>query len=352
MGSYLPLAGGTMTGAIEYKDGANPNSLRMMSVVADGAIDALTGSLYLSGNTGKSIFLQIYNGATFDTYLTVTSTAITAATTLAMGSNAITTSSTVDGIDISAHAANITTIHLADQSGHTGQFLKSNGTTADWAVVDLSAYLPLAGGTMSGAINMAGYDLQQVSYIKSLDATPLRLSYGTTTPATKLTIDNALITAAVAIHSDVTTGTAPITVDSTTVCTNLNADTIDSYGLDSGTVGNFVQYGTGKLVDSGTAPASFAAYAHTHSGVYLPLAGGTMSGAIAMGTYGVTGTGDVLPHDSGNHYCGDSTHQWISSYSRTVNVPNSGGGNTYITTEATTNNMVLTATGAKFKFVV
>lgn len=39
----------------------------------------------------------------------------------------------VDGIDVSDHDADVTTKHLADQSGHNAQYLKSNGTVADWA---------------------------------------------------------------------------------------------------------------------------------------------------------------------------------------------------------------------------
>ncbi len=107
----LSLTGGTMTGAIEYKDGANPNSLRMMSVVADGAIDALTGSLYLSATTGKSIFLQIYNGATFDTKLTVTSSAITSAATLAMGTYSVTGTGDVLPHDSGSHYCGDSTHH-------------------------------------------------------------------------------------------------------------------------------------------------------------------------------------------------------------------------------------------------
>jgi len=88
-------------------------------------------------------------------------------------------------------------------------------------------------------------------------------------------------------------------------------------------------------------------------GSYLLLSGGTMTGAIAMGNYNITGTGDVMPHDTGNHYNGDATHTWAYMYSRNL---------TILSPDATTNGYVnfsnaeeLTFTvpaGGKFKFVV
>jgi hypothetical protein len=41
---------------------------------------------------------------------------------------------------------------LPSQTGHNGQFLETDGTNPSWSAVNLSAYLPLAGGTMTGNI--------------------------------------------------------------------------------------------------------------------------------------------------------------------------------------------------------
>ncbi len=38
---------------------------------------------------------------------------------------------------------------LPDQTGHSGEFLTTDGSASSWSAVNLSAYLPLAGGTMS-----------------------------------------------------------------------------------------------------------------------------------------------------------------------------------------------------------
>ena len=59
------------------------------------------------------------------------------------------------------------------------------------------------------------------------------------------------------LESTVATGTAPLIVASTTAVTNLNADLLD-----------------------GNHASAFATSGHTHS--YLPLAGGTMTGAITF----------------------------------------------------------------------
>jgi hypothetical protein len=85
-----------------------------------------------------------------------------------------------------------------------------------------------------------------------------------------------------------------------------------------------------------------------YSAYYLLLTGGTMAGAIAMGTYGITGTGDVLPHDSGGHYCGDDTHHWLSLYSRTINIPYGAGVSTSIYTNIS-GVMILYAGGENLK---
>jgi hypothetical protein len=63
-----------------------------------------------------------------------------------------------------AHAVNGTvlieatepnTIWLPSQTGNSGKFLTTNGTTASWATVDLTPYLAKSGGTMTGAITFA-----------------------------------------------------------------------------------------------------------------------------------------------------------------------------------------------------
>jgi hypothetical protein len=44
---------------------------------------------------------------------------------------------------------------LPDQTGHSGEYLTTDGVTASWGVVDLSSYLPLAGGTLTGNLSFS-----------------------------------------------------------------------------------------------------------------------------------------------------------------------------------------------------
>lgn len=50
---------------------------------------------------------------------------------------------------------NKTLVTLPSQTGNSGKYLTTDGTNASWATINLSAYLPLSGGTMTGAITFA-----------------------------------------------------------------------------------------------------------------------------------------------------------------------------------------------------
>jgi hypothetical protein len=122
--TYLPLTGGTLTNDLTIKD-ANP----MLYFTNDsdaplGSIGSLGGGFYL-GNDVDSGSIYIRTGATPATRIQVYDTGVALGVPLVMGSNAITTNSTVDGVDVSAIP---------------------------------STYLPLAGGTMTGAIAHGAYD--------------------------------------------------------------------------------------------------------------------------------------------------------------------------------------------------
>lgn len=73
----------------------------------------------------------------------------------------------------------------------------------------------------------------------------------------------------------------------------------------------------------------------------------TAAVALAMGTNNITDTGDVLPHDSGNHYCGDSSHHFLSLYSRTINIPYSPTVNAYIVTNGAGSLLFATPAGTR-----
>ena len=115
------------------------------------------------------------------------------------------------------------------------------------------SYLPLAGGTMSGIPTAYYY------YFRPQTGTTTNAGYigcgagGSNDVYLQATTKKIYTNSQ--IISDITTGTAPFVVNSTTKVENLHADLLDGY----------------NAVD-------FALTGHTHS--YLPLSGGTMSGGI------------------------------------------------------------------------
>jgi len=74
----------------------------------------------------------------------------------------------------------------------------------------------------------------------------------------------------------------------TTVTNNLAT----KLSLTGGTMSGAIAMGTNKITGLGTPTASTDAATKAYADTMLPLAGGTMSGAIAMGTNKITGVGD------------------------------------------------------------
>jgi len=132
--------------------------------------------------------------------------------------------------------------------------------------------------------------------------------------------------------SDISTGTAPITVVSTTLCTNLNADLLDgqqgSYYavsanvlLKDGTVALTADWDAGSFTitalrfvsdqTTGTAPFTVASTTVVsnlnadqldgyEASAFLQLAGGTMAGTLNMGTNEISNAGTISTLSNGN----------------------------------------------------
>jgi hypothetical protein len=208
----------------------------------------------------------------------------------------------IKGTGVSATAPTLTT-----------QVLQFNGAVWAPTVLNDSTKLPLAGGTMSGAIAMGGNNITGGGAIT-----------GTAITGTTLT-------------STVATGTAPLTVASTTNVPNLNASSLNgatfaapgAIGSTTASTGAFttVTAGTSYVLKGAGAGAATLTYPNTGTNTTLvlpntagssgnalttdgagnlswttpsatdptklPLAGGTMSGAIAMGGFDITNTGNI-----------------------------------------------------------
>jgi len=91
---------------------------------------------------------------------------------------------------------NKTLVTLPSQTGNSGKFLTTDGTTASWATVDLTPYLQLAGGTMTGAITFAaGQTWPTFNQNTTGSSASCTGNAATATTATTATTANALNTA-------------------------------------------------------------------------------------------------------------------------------------------------------------
>lgn len=85
-----------------------------------------------------------------------------------------------------ARYMDINAVTLPDQTGHTGQFLQSDGTNADWATVDLTSKVSKTGDTMTGTLALPTVNATgevQVSSTLLADASRLRIPSSATEPA-------------------------------------------------------------------------------------------------------------------------------------------------------------------------
>ena len=107
--------------------------------------------------------------------------------------------------------------------------------------------------------------------------------------AAKLPLAGGTMSGAIAMGTSKITGLGTPTV-STDAATKAYADTM--LPLVGGTLSGALAMGTNKITGLGTPTVSTDASTKAYADTMLPLAGGTMSGVIAMGTNKITGVGD------------------------------------------------------------
>jgi hypothetical protein len=128
VGVYLPLTGGTLTNDLIIKDATPFLYFTSDADAALGSIGSTGAGLYLKNDVDSgSIYIQTGSGAG-TTRIQVYDTGVALGVPLVMGSNAITTSSTVDGVDVST----IPSTYLALAGGAmTGDVSFTDGTGID-----------------------------------------------------------------------------------------------------------------------------------------------------------------------------------------------------------------------------
>ena len=209
----------------------------------------------------------------------------------------------------------------------------SSGDAATKGYVDTAdaLKLALAGGTMSGAIAMgtskitglgdptADQDAATKVYVDTsisnvIDAAPAALdtlnelaaalgddaNFSTTVTnsiAAKLPLAGGTMSGAIAMGTNKITGVGDPTL-AQDAATKTYVDTADALklALAGGTMSGAIAMGTNKITGLGDPTANQDAatktYVDTADALNLPLTGGTMSGAIALGTNKITGLGD------------------------------------------------------------
>ena len=272
LNAFLPLAGGTMTGAIAMGTNNITNigtlSGATLSTLADNIVSISTAQA-----TGNLPAFSASSKVLVDS--TVVAANVVTATTGGTVGNLLSFSAAKVATDSTWVAANVVSTASIGTAGRvvtfsaakavqdSGIFLSALATTAS-----LSAYLLLAGGTMTGAIAMGANNITNL---------------GTLSGATNSrTADNI-----VSISTTQATGNLPafsasskVLVDSTVVAANVVSNTGTSV---TNRVAVFSDV-TGKfIIDGGSTLAQ-----------YLLLAGGTMSGAIAMGGNAITNVSAVI----------------------------------------------------------
>lgn len=317
--SYLPLAGGTMTGTI------NMNNHLIDSVPNPTEPDHAANKQYV--DTGDTILQAQVNaklplsGGTMTGAIVMNNQAITGLPTPANLTDAVTkqyadnlksqmlpsSGGTMTG---AINMGNNTITSLGAPVGDTDA---TNKEYVDGAITSAiksaegdadAKYLPLAGGTMTGAIKglenpTADDEAANKAYVDAQVS-----GAGTTADGKYLALAGGTMTGPIAMSGQKITGAADPT-DAQDVATKAYVDansgggTEDALPLAGGTMEGNIDMGTHSITNlaeptNGTDAAT-KAYVDEHGGTAdaLPLAGGTMTGPIAMGGNSITGLPDV-----------------------------------------------------------
>jgi hypothetical protein len=239
-----------------------------------------------AGSEEGKITLYVMDGGVLTAIANVTSDGLE----MLSGDIALPALATVDGIDVSVHAANTTTLH-PDPAGQTDKYLKSNGTVYTWASSSVSAHdvdgadhnAPTPGGSEDLVFwaendGMGGTTLEWVTA-----GTAFNKSFGTAADSVCQGNDARL--------TDARTPTAHASSHESS-----GADKIDALSLYAadGIGDDFLALSSGAsppftVVSSGYNYDSFAAAAHNHSGVYAPISHVGSTGAEHGNASGTTG---------------------------------------------------------------
>lgn len=317
--TYLPLAGGTMTGKI------NMNNQPIDSVPEPTEPDHAANKQYVDAGDAKlqeQVNARLpLSGGTMTGAIVMNNQAITGLPKPANSTDAVTKQYADDlkgqmlpsSGGTMTGAINMSNNTITSLGAPVGDTDATNKEYVDGAITSAiksaegdadAKYLPLAGGTMTGAIRglenpTEGDEAANKAYVDEQVS-----GAGTTADGKYLALTGGTMTGPIAMSGQKITGAADPT-DAQDVATKAYVDansgggTEDALPLAGGTMEGNIDMGTHSITNlaepTNGADAATKAYVDEHGGTAdaLPLAGGTMTGPIAMSGNGITGLPDV-----------------------------------------------------------
>ena len=243
---------------------------------------SLTGAIVNNDITNDTITNAKINTAAAIDKTKISGTAVTVADTGTVTSTMI-LDGTILNADINASAAIALSKLASDplaRANHTGTQLAATVSDFD-TQVRTSRLDQMAAPTASVALNA-----QKITGL----ADPTLAQDASTKAYTDLQITNLIAAAPGALNTldELAAALGDDASFATTVTNSLAA----KLPLAGGTMSGAIAMGTSKITGLGTPTVSTDAATKAYADTMLPLAGGTMSGAIAMGTSKITGLGD------------------------------------------------------------